>query len=163
MPRRRRREPSATGRMIEFRDVRVTYTGQGGLGDVEALRGVTLTVQRGELFSLIGPSGCGKSTLLNLAAGLRQPTAGTATVGGQPMVRPAPDAIAVVVQDCSRCPWRTVIGNVEAGLELRGVPRPERRERAARYLRMVGLEAFAGALPRQLSGGMKQRVAIARS
>jgi len=149
--------------MIEFRDVGVVYAGQGGLGDVEALRGVTLTVERGELFSLIGPSGCGKSTLLNLAAGLRQPTSGTATVSGQPMARPRPDTIAVVFQDYSLFPWRTVVGNIEAGLEFRGVPRGERRGRAMRYLRMVGLEAFAGAVPRQLSGGMKQRVAIARS
>ncbi len=149
--------------MIQFKDVGVTYAGEGGLGAVEALRGVTLTIERGELFSLIGPSGCGKSTLLNLAAGLRRPTTGVVTVGGQPMPRPRPDTIAVVFQDYSLFPWRTVVGNIEAGLEFRGVPRAERRDRAMRYLRMVGLEGFCGAVPRQLSGGMKQRVAIARS
>ena len=149
--------------MIEFRDVSVTYAGEGRFGAVEALRGVSLRVESREFFSLIGPSGCGKSTLLNLAAGLRRPTSGLVTVGGQPMVRPRPDTIAVVFQDYSLFPWRTVVGNIEAGLEFRGVPRVERRERGLRYLRMVGLEAFAGALPRQLSGGMKQRVAIARS
>jgi NitT/TauT family transport system ATP-binding protein len=149
--------------MIEFHEAGVVYQGEGGLGPVEALRGVTLSVERGEFFSLLGPSGCGKSTLLNLAAGLRRPTTGTVLVNGQRMERPRPDTIAVVFQDYSLFPWRTVLGNIEAGLEFRGVPRGERRERARRYLGMVGLEAFAGAVPRQLSGGMKQRVAIARS
>jgi NitT/TauT family transport system ATP-binding protein len=149
--------------MLEFRDVGVVYAGDGAIGDVEALREVTLTVRQGEFFCLIGPSGCGKSTLLNLAAGLRQPTTGTVRVDGQAMARPRPDVISVVFQEYSLFPWRTVLGNVEAGLEFRGVPRAERRERALRYLRMVGLEAFAQAVPRQLSGGMKQRVAIARA
>jgi len=149
--------------VIEFRDAGVVYQGEGEMGPVEALRGVTLTVEQGEFFSLIGPSGCGKSTLLNLAAGLRRPTSGTVQVAGQRMERPRPDTISVVFQDYSLFPWRTVLGNVEAGLEFRGVPRAQRRDRALRYLRMVGLEAFAGAVPRQLSGGMKQRVAIARS
>ena len=79
--------------MIEFRDACVVYQGEGSLGPVEALRDVTLTVKRGEFFSLIGPSGCGKSTLLNLAAGLRRPTRGTVQVAGQPMERPRPDTI----------------------------------------------------------------------
>jgi NitT/TauT family transport system ATP-binding protein len=149
--------------MLEFRAVGVVYAGEGGLGDVEALRDVTLTVRQGEFFCLIGPSGCGKSTLLNLAAGLRRPTTGTVLVGGQRMERPRADTIAVVFQEYSLFPWRTVVGNIEAGIEFRGVPKSERRERALRYLRMVGLDAFAGAVPRQLSGGMKQRVAIARS
>lgn len=149
--------------MLDFRDVGVVYAGDGTMDDVEALRGVTLTVRRGEFFCLIGPSGCGKSTLLNLAAGLRQPTTGDVRVGGQAMGRPRPDVISVVFQEYSLFPWRTVLGNVEAGLEFRGVPRAARRERALRYLRMVGLEAFAGAVPRQLSGGMKQRVAMARA
>jgi NitT/TauT family transport system ATP-binding protein len=149
--------------MLEFRDVGVTYAGDGALGDVEALRGVSLSVHRGEFFCLIGPSGCGKSTLLNLAAGLRRPTIGAVRVSGQAMDRPRPDVISVVFQEYSLFPWRTVLGNVEAGLEFRGVPRGERRARALRYLRMVGLEPFAAAVPRQLSGGMKQRVAIARA
>ena len=149
--------------MIEFQEVGVVYPGEGGMGQVEALRGVTLRVQRGELFTLIGPSGCGKSTLLNLVAGLRRPTTGSVRVAAQPVERPRPDTIAIVFQDYSLFPWRTVLGNIEAGLEFRGVPKGQRRDRALRYLRMVGLEAFAGAVPRQLSGGMKQRVAIARS
>jgi NitT/TauT family transport system ATP-binding protein len=149
--------------MIEFTGTGVVYPGEGSLGPVEALRGVTLTVEQGEFFSLLGPSGCGKSTLLNLAAGLRRPTSGTVRVAGQGMERPRPDTISVVFQDYSLFPWRTVLGNVEAGLEFRGVPRAARRDRALRYLRMVGLETFAGAVPRQLSGGMKQRVAIARA
>ncbi|MBI3457119.1 MAG: ABC transporter ATP-binding protein [Candidatus Rokubacteria bacterium] len=149
--------------MIEFRNVGVVYPGEGGLGQLEALRDVTLTIRQGEFFSLIGPSGCGKSTLLNVAAGLRRPTSGVALVAGQEMQRPRPDTISVVFQDYSLFPWRTVLGNIEAGLEFGGVRRGERRDRATRYLRMVGLEAFGGAVPRQLSGGMKQRVAIARA
>jgi len=149
--------------MIEYRDVTMVYPGAGGLAPVEALREVTLTIRPGEFFSLIGPSGCGKSTLLALAAGLRRPTRGRVLVAGQPMDRPRPDTIAIVFQEYSLFPWRTVLGNIEAGLEFRRVPRAARRERAWRYLRMVGLEAFAQAVPRQLSGGMKQRVAIARS
>jgi len=149
--------------MIEFREVRVVYPGEGNMSDVEALRDVSLGVRRGEFFCLIGPSGCGKSTLLNLAAGLRRPTAGAVLVDGAPMARPRPDTVSVVFQEYSLFPWRSVLGNVEAGLEFRGVPRAARRERALRYLRMVGLEPFAAAVPRQLSGGMKQRVAIARA
>ncbi len=149
--------------MIEFEDAGVIYQREGAMGPVEALRGLTLTVKRGEFFSLIGPSGCGKSTLLNLAAGLRQPTSGAVLVAGHRMGRPRPDTISVVFQDYSLFPWRTVLGNVEAGLEFQGVPRAQRRDRALLYLRMVGLESFAGAVPRQLSGGMKQRVAIARA
>jgi NitT/TauT family transport system ATP-binding protein len=149
--------------MLEFREVGVVYASEGALGDVEALRDVTLTVRQGEFFCLIGPSGCGKSTLLNLAAGLRRPTTGEVRIGGQRMERPRADTISVVFQEYSLFPWRTVVGNIEAGLEFRGVPKSERRDRALRYLRMVGLAAFAGAVPRQLSGGMKQRVAIARS
>ncbi len=149
--------------MLALRDVGVVYGGEGGLGDVEALRGVSLRVHRGEFFCLIGPSGCGKSTILNLIAGLRRPTVGMVEVDGQRMERPHPDRIAIVFQEHSLFPWRTVLGNVEAGLEFRGVPRSERRDRALRYLRIVGLDAFAGAVPRQLSGGMKQRVAIARA
>jgi NitT/TauT family transport system ATP-binding protein len=149
--------------MIDFRDACVVYPGEGSLGPVEALRDVTLTVKSGEFFSLIGPSGCGKSTLLNLAAGLRRPTSGTVQVAGQTMERPRPDTISVVFQDYSLFPWRTVAGNIEAGLEFQGVPRRKRPERAMRYLRMVGLDGFAAAVPRQLSGGMKQRVAIARA
>ena len=149
--------------MIEFQEVGVVYSGEGGMDRVEALREVTLSVRRGEFFSLIGPSGCGKSTLLNLAAGLRRPTAGMVLVGAHRMEGPRPDRISVVFQDYSLFPWRTVLGNIEAGLEFQGVPRGQRRDRALRYLRMVGLEAFAGDVPRQLSGGMKQRVAIARS
>lgn len=149
--------------MIEFQDAGVVYPSEGSLGPVEALRGVTLTIKRGEFFSLIGPSGCGKSTLLNVAAGLRRLTTGTARVAGQAMHRPRPDTISVVFQDYSLFPWRTVAGNIEAGLEFRGIPRSQRGQRAMRYLDMVGLEAFASAVPRQLSGGMKQRVAIARA
>ena len=148
---------------LHFSGVGVVYPGEGSLGAVEALRDVDLSVREGEFFSLIGPSGCGKSTLLGLAAGLRAPSAGTVLVRDLPMDRPRPETIAIVFQEYSLFPWRTVLGNIEVGLEFRGVPAGGRRERALRYLRMVGLEAFAEAIPRQLSGGMKQRVAIARA
>jgi NitT/TauT family transport system ATP-binding protein len=149
--------------VIELRDVGVVYPGERGMADVEALRGVTLTVGQGEFVALLGPSGCGKSTLLGLAAGLRRPTTGDVRVGGARLAGPRPDTIALVFQEHSLFPWRTVVGNIEAGLEFRGVARAERQARAMHYLRMVGLEAFARAVPRQLSGGMKQRVAIARA
>ena len=149
--------------MIGFRDVAMVYPGDGSLPPVEALRAVSLEIRPGEFFSLIGPSGCGKSTLLNLAAGLRRPTAGRVLVDGAAVAGPRPRTVAVVFQDYSLFPWRTVQGNIEARLEFQGVPKAARRERALRYLRRVGLEPVAGAVPRQLSGGMKQRVAIARA
>src|SRR5579884_850427 len=152
-----------TSTMIEFQDVSVVYAASHGIAPIEALQRISLAMHQGEFFTLIGPSGCGKTTLLNLAAGLRRPTKGQVLVGGNAIQRPRPDIVSIVFQEYSLFPWRTVLGNVEAGLEFRGVPAPQRRERALRYLRMVGLESFANAYPRQLSGGMKQRVAIARA
>ncbi len=131
-------------------------------GDLLALDGIDLDVHAGSFVSIVGVSGCGKSTLLNIVAGLDTPTSGTVTVDGDTIVGPGPDR-GVVFQAYSLFPWRTVSENVEFGLECQKVPRAERRRRAADMLGVVGLTEFAGRLPRELSGGMRQRVAIARS
>lgn len=133
-------------------------------GEVVALEGVDLTVAAGEFVSLIGPSGCGKSTLLRLVADLDEPTSGELTVFGKPprVAREGQD-YGIAFQQAGLLPWRTVRANVELPLELHGVGRRQRAARAAELLEMVGLADFAGHLPGQLSGGMQQRVAIARS
>jgi NitT/TauT family transport system ATP-binding protein len=131
-------------------------------GDLLALDGIDLDVAAGSFVSMVGTSGCGKSTLLNIVAGLDSPTEGTVTVDGDLVVGPGPDR-GVVFQAYSLFPWRTVAENVEFGLECQKVSRAERRQRAADMLGVVGLTEFAGRLPRELSGGMRQRVAIARS
>ena len=129
---------------------------------VPALVGVDLEVAERELLCLLGPSGCGKSTLLNIVAGFIPPTAGAVLVDGRPVAGPGADR-GVVFQEYVLFPWLTVAGNVEFGPALQGVPAPERRRVAARYLDLVGLGAHAAKFPVQLSGGMKQRVAIARA
>lgn len=148
---------------IEFRDVTKTYWQKSGGRPmrVEAVPPTTFEIDSGEFFTLIGPSGCGKSTLLNLLAGLETPDSGSITVGGKPVTDPGPDR-AVVFQEAGLMPWLTVLGNVEYGLKRAGVPKAERTERAMHYLKMVHLARFAQALPHQLSGGMRQRVSIAR-
>ncbi len=149
--------------MIKIDSVSMWYRTAGGNAEIPALADVSLEVGRGEFVSLIGPSGCGKSTLLNVVAGLRRASRGAVWVDGEQVLGPRPKTTAVVFQDYTLFPWRTVIKNVEAGLEFQGAERTTRQERAARYLEMVGLSAFAENYPRELSGGMKQRVAIARA
>ncbi len=130
---------------------------------VTALRDVSFTVGASEFVCVLGQSGCGKTTLLNLLAGFLTPTQGDILVGGQAVTGKGGDR-GIVFQDFAQLfPWRTAQRNVEFGLEMRNVPAGERRETARRYLRLVKLEAFAGAYPHQLSGGMQQRVAIARA
>ena len=128
-----------------------------------AVQDVTFEVAKAEFLTLIGPSGCGKSTLLNVIGGLQPSTQGSVHVGGVEVRRPMPDVIGVVFQDYTLFPWRSVLRNIEIGLEFRGMAGKERRERARHYLDVVGLSDFAEHLPRELSGGMKQRVAIARA
>lgn len=130
-------------------------------GGTEALRDATLSVAPGEFVCLIGASGCGKSTLLRLMAGFETPTAGHLTMQGRPITGPGPDR-GMVFQDYGLFPWLTVRGNIAFGPRSRGLAAPEIADRAARFLAMVGLDRFADAYPHQLSGGMKQRVAIAR-
>ncbi|MCV7289434.1 ABC transporter ATP-binding protein [Mycolicibacterium wolinskyi] len=125
------------------------------------LEGFDLKIKSGEFVSLLGPSGCGKSTFLNILAGLETYNKGTVLVDGR-KVDGVNKTVGVVFQGYGLFPWLTAQKNVEAGLRIRGVPKAERRERAAAVLRTVGLEAAANRLPHQLSGGMRQRVAIAR-
>jgi NitT/TauT family transport system ATP-binding protein len=127
-----------------------------------AVDNVTLDVPTGEFVCLVGPSGCGKSTLLDLAAGLSTPTSGRVLVDGEAVTGPGLDR-GIVFQQYALLPWRTARGNVEFGLEAKGVPRRERATRATEYLDLVGLSPFTDRYPHELSGGMKQRVAIARS
>jgi NitT/TauT family transport system ATP-binding protein len=131
-------------------------------GPVEALRGITLEVGRGELVALVGPSGCGKSTLLRIVAGLRPATAGTVTVGGSRVTRPVP-SVGMVFQAPVLLRWRSVLDNVLLPAELAGLDRARHRERAERLLALVGLGEFAGKLPGELSGGMQQRVSLCRA
>jgi len=133
---------------------------QGGL--VTALEDVDLMVRSGEILVLVGPSGCGKSTLLDLIAGLATPTSGEILLDGRRITGPGPDR-SLVFQQYALFPWRTALGNVEFALEAAGVPRADRARRARHYLALVGLSGAEDRYPHQLSGGMKQRVAIARS
>jgi len=130
--------------------------------DTLALDGVSLSVREGEFVCVVGPSGCGKSTLLNIVAGFERPSAGQMLVDGEPVVGPGRDRI-VVFQEAALFPWLNVRANAEFGLRLAGVPARERRERAREYLELVGLSRFENAFVHELSGGMKQRVQIARS
>jgi len=139
----------------EFRDRR---TGEA----VRALDGVDLTVRKGEFVTVVGPSGCGKSTLLKALAGLLRPTAGTITCAGKRVVGPGRDR-GMVFQELAIMPWRTVRRNIAHGLEIQGVPRRERDERVARLIELMNLGGFEDRYPHELSGGMKQRVAVART
>jgi NitT/TauT family transport system ATP-binding protein len=127
-----------------------------------ALDNINLEIRAGEFFVIVGPSGCGKSTLLDLIGGLTQPTSGRILISGKPIDGPALDR-GLVFQQYALFPWRTAQKNVEFGLEAKGVPARERAEVARRFLELVGLAEFADRYPHELSGGMKQRVAIARS
>ena len=150
---------------LEVDGVRLAYRRVTETGDDEeilALGGVGFEVASGELVALVGPSGCGKSSLLLLVNGLLAPTTGHVRLDGERIEGPSADR-ALVFQDAALLPWRTVLGNVELGLELRGVAPATRREVARRELRLVGLEAFERFFPHQLSGGMRQRVGLARA
>lgn len=127
-----------------------------------ALDNVSLDVQAGEFLTIVGPSGCGKSTLLDLVAGLTQPSSGEILLDGKRIAGPALNR-GIVFQQYALFPWLTALGNIEFGLEAKGIPLPQRREIARRYLDLVGLSGFENHHPNELSGGMKQRVAIARS
>jgi NitT/TauT family transport system ATP-binding protein len=131
-------------------------------GTIRALDGIDLYVDIGELVCLVGASGCGKSTLLSIVAGLIQPTSGTVLLDGQRIRGPGPDR-GLVFQSYSLYPWRTVAGNIAFGLELKGMHRAEINRRVTHLLHIVGMTRFANALPRELSGGMQQRAAVARA
>ena len=129
--------------------------------DVVAVRQVSFTARAGEFVCIVGPSGCGKTTLLRLIAGLDVPTAGSIVMDGERVVGPS-SCRGVIFQEYALFPWRTVVGNVAFGLEIKGLAKQERLELARRYVDFVGLTAFANSYPFELSGGMKQRVGIAR-
>jgi NitT/TauT family transport system ATP-binding protein len=148
---------------IRVRGVSHQFGEKGDARHVVALRDTSLEVARGELLCLIGPSGCGKSTLLNVIGGLMEPTTGTVEVAGKPVRGPMPHDIAFVFQENALFPWNTVIENVDLGMVFQGVPRTERETRARRSLAAVGLKDFAQHYPAQLSGGMRQRAALARA
>ncbi|MET7861599.1 ABC transporter ATP-binding protein [Streptomyces sp. NPDC005318] len=142
-------------------DLGMTFHRDGEV--IEALAGIDLEVAQGEFVALLGPSGCGKSTLLSCMGALEQPTTGTVRFDGQPMARPDPHQAAYVFQDYSLFPWATVLENVAVGLRFAGIGKSERRAKARDLLEMMGLEHRADARPGELSGGMQQRVAVARA
>jgi NitT/TauT family transport system ATP-binding protein len=129
---------------------------------MRVLDGIDLTIDDGEFVAIVGPSGCGKSTFLHIAGGFVGASDGGIRFDGAPITKPGPDR-GVVFQDYSLYPWCTVIGNIVWGLEAQGVPRAQRMQTAERFLKMVGLTAFRNHYPNELSGGMKQRVALART
>ena len=146
--------------LLKIDNLRVVYRTDDK--ETVAVDNFTLDVKKGELISVVGPSGCGKTTILRSIAGLLQPTSGTILIGDKECVGPGSDR-GMVFQDFALFPWRTVLQNVEFGMEVAGVPKEERRERALKYIKAVGLERFADSRIHELSGGMKQRVGIARA
>jgi NitT/TauT family transport system ATP-binding protein len=147
---------------LRVENLSVTYETAAGR-KVRAVENTDLTVQVGEFVSLIGPSGCGKSTLLHCIGGLLPPTTGTVKVGEDLIRDPKPKRAAFVFQDYSLYPWRSVVDNAAIGLRFAGVSKAERRERAMAELELVGLAHVAESYPSELSGGMQQRVAVARA
>lgn len=145
---------------LSFHNVSLEYVRASNR--VMTLRDLDLTVNAGESVAIIGPSGCGKSSLLRMACGLLQPTEGSVELDGSPLAAPRRDT-ALILQDFGLLPWATVLANAELGLKVRGVARTERRERAMQALELVGLQDFARAYPSELSGGMQQRLALARA
>ncbi|HXV23216.1 MAG TPA: ABC transporter ATP-binding protein [Alphaproteobacteria bacterium] len=146
--------PEAT---VSVRGIGKTYE-----GGVEALRNIDLDFPTGALTALLGPSGCGKTTLLKIIAGLLEPSSGEVRINGRPVTGPGPER-AFVFQDFALMPWATVLRNVGFGLELRGVHRHEREQRARLAIEEVGLAGFEDRYPHELSGGMRQRVGLARA
>jgi len=146
---------------IEVRDVSLAYDTPAGR--VVGVAGVSFDIERSEFVCLVGPSGCGKSTLLNIIAGFLAPTTGELRIDGRPVTGRGTDR-GMVFQDFAQLfPWRTALRNIAFGLEMKGIPNPEREKIALEPLRLVKLEKFANAYPHHLSGGMQQRVAIARA
>jgi len=154
-------QANGAGKPLTIRDLSMTYLAVSG-ERVEALAPLDLDVRAGEFVVIVGPSGCGKTTLLQILAGFFKPSGGEARVGDARIEGPDIDR-GMVFQSYALFPWLTVAGNVEFGLERKGIAKRERREIARGYLKMVGLQEFADKQVNEMSGGMKQRVAIARA
>ena len=146
--------------LVRINDLNVTYRRDDKV--TVAVENLSFDIKKGELLSIVGPSGCGKSTILRCISGLLQPTSGEIYIGDNKCTTAGSDR-GMVFQDFALFPWRTVRQNVEFGLEIAGVPKEERRERSERYLKAMGLLDFADSRIHELSGGMKQRVGIARA
>lgn len=147
---------------IEIKGIRKRFGDKSGGSGVLALDGINLTVADNEFMTVIGPSGCGKTTLLRIIAGLIEPDDGEVLMDGSPVKGPGRDR-AVVFQNFALLPWADVLKNVAFGLRLQGISKQEREERAMHYIQLVGLDGFEKNLPSQLSGGMQQRVGLARA
>jgi NitT/TauT family transport system ATP-binding protein len=155
-----RQQQAHAAAAIEVAGLSHVYAGREG--QVPALEDIALTVGAGRFVVIVGPSGCGKTSLLMMMAGLRNQTSGTILCAGRPIDAPDPDRVGVVFQEASLFPWLTALDNIEFPLSIRHAPREERRQRANAMLDLVGLQGFGGRYPHELSGGMKQRVSIAR-
>src|SRR5881396_1458718 len=146
---------------IEIRNVSLVYDTPAG--QVAGVQSASFDIEQAEFVCIVGPSGCGKSTLLNIIAGFLSPTGGEIRIGGKAVSGHGMDR-GVVFQDFAQLfPWRTALGNVSFGLEMKGAPKAERERIALEQLQLVKLEKFAQSYPHHLSGGMQQRVAIARA
>jgi len=152
-------KPAAKPPLLELDDLGRVF--KAGTSFLTALEGICFTVAAGEMVCLLGPSGCGKTTLLKILAGFLPPSSGRVRLRGKAVNRPGPDR-CVVFQEDALFPWLTVSENIAFGLKGKGLGRARRREMVDRYLELVGLSAFASYLPSEISGGMKQRVALAR-
>jgi NitT/TauT family transport system ATP-binding protein len=156
-----------TAEKIRFERVTKIFTvrdtkQKGAMKEFTAVKEIDFSVKEGEFVTLVGPSGCGKSTLLDLLGGLTKPTRGRILINGKEITGPGLDR-GTVFQQYALFPWKTARGNIEFGLEAKGVPKRERKEQAEHFLSLVRLSDFGDRYPHELSGGMKQRVAIARS
>ncbi|HJT93846.1 MAG TPA: ABC transporter ATP-binding protein [Mycobacterium sp.] len=147
---------------LQLENVTKRFPIRGQKSSFTAIEDISIDLAAGEFLVLVGPSGCGKSTLLDLLGGLSTPSSGRIMLDGNPINGPGLDR-GIVFQQYALLPWRTARKNIEFGLEAKGLPAAVRRERAEHYLELVGLQSFADRFPHELSGGMKQRVAIARS
>lgn len=156
----RTEEGCGVGALLEYRQVGKAFVSDQSR--TQALGNIDFAVRRGEFVSVVGPSGCGKSTLLNLAAGLMRPSSGQVRYGGQP-VKGINQRVGYITQRDNLLPWATVYDNIVLGLKIRGVPRAELRALAERFIHMVGLQDFVKHYPSELSGGMRKRVALART
>jgi NitT/TauT family transport system ATP-binding protein len=145
--------------LLEVRDLDKVF--RRGTRTVQAIDRFSLSVGEGEFVAIVGPSGCGKSTFLHILGGFEPHNGGTMLLNGKPVKGPGPDR-GMLFQEFALYPWRSVIGNVAWGLEVQGKPKAERIAIAERYIKLVGLSAFRDSYPAELSGGMKQRVALAR-